>query len=292
MNEGEEVMMFEHVLVAVDFSPAWERLERRLEGLRALGCRQLTLAHVIAEGYGQVPAVEHHAHYEQRLEEAAEPLRQRGFDVSVAVRTGAVAFELERLAQENGAGVILAGSHGHSTLRDLLLGSTVLDLARRAHRPLLLAPVERTDDEAWLPSGEKVCRPLLATDGSPAARGAEQAFLRLLPVCRRGVVVSVGRWDDDPDHNEERRAMEGHVAALAGDAGEDAFDTVLLGQGRPSAEIGRVAEEQGADLVIIGKRGRNPVSDLLLGSTAEAVCRHSRQLTLLVPDPSAQSSAG
>ena len=275
--------MFEHVLVAVDFSPAWDRLQARLEGLRALGCRRLTLAHVIVEGYGRAPGLDREADYREKLEALAAQLRERGFETSVAVRTGAVARELESLAQEVGAGVILAGSHGHGTVRDLLLGSTVLDLARRARRPLLLAPAGRGTDTRPGLDAEAVCRPLLATDGSAAARAAEEAFLRLLPVCRRGVVVSVGRWDDDPERDEERRAIENHVAALAQEAGEDAFETVLPGQGRPSAEIGRIAEQRRADLVIIGKRGRNPVTDLLLGSTAGAVCRHAGRLTLLVP---------
>lgn len=271
--------MFEHILVAADFSPAWTRLESQLERLRALGCRRLTLAHVLVEGYTRAPESGHAGHYEQRLEELAAHLREQGFETDTAVRVGAVAPELERLAAERGAGVILAGTHGHSTLRDLFLGSTVRDLARRARRPLLLAPVH----SEVAPGTEPVCRPLLATDGSNAARTAEEVFVQLLPACGRGVVVSVGRWEGDPSREEEHREIAAHVRELAERGGEDAFDTVLPGQGRPSVEIGRIAEERGADLVIVGKRGRNPVADLLLGSTAEAVCRHARRLTLLVP---------
>ncbi len=36
-------------------------------------------------------------------------------------------------------------------------------------------------------------------------------------------------------------------------------------------------------LVIVGKRGRSALKDLLLGSTAEAVCRHGQRPVLLVP---------
>ncbi|WP_018864024.1 universal stress protein [Thioalkalivibrio sp. ARh3] len=271
--------MFEHILVAVDFSPAWGQMETQLDRLRALGCRRLTLAHVLAEGYTRAPEVGHVPHYEERLNAIAATVREQGFEVEKAIGVGNVATELERIAATHGAGVILAGSHGHSTLRDLFLGSTVLELARRARRPLLLVPFG--DGVTLEPT--PVCRPLLATDGSAAAAGAEAAFLEVLPRCRRGIVVSVGRWDDAPEREPEREALEGHVKQLAQRAGERGFDTVLLGQGKPSAEIGRVAEEKGADLLIIGKRGRNPITDLLLGSTAEAVCRQARRLTLLVP---------
>lgn len=271
--------MFEHILVAVDFSPAWARLERQLERLRALGCQRVTLVHVLVSGYTQAPEVEHGPHYAERLEALAAGLRAKGFEAEPEVCAGNVAVELLRVARERGAGVILAGSHGHRALRDLFLGSTVLDLARRTDRPLLLAP---TDAEVAL-AAAPVCRPLLATDGSDAAAGAERAFLRVLPRCRRGVVVAVGRWEGRPEYAHEQAELEAHVAALADRAGAPGFESVLVGRGAASAEIARLAEERDADLVIVGKRGHNPVTDLLLGSTAEAVCRAARRLTLLVP---------
>ncbi|MFN2349209.1 MAG: universal stress protein [Thioalkalivibrio sp.] len=271
--------MFEHILVAVDFSPAWQRLKAQLDRLKALGCRRLTLVHVIASGYTQAPELAHREHYEQRLTEASEALRAQGFEVHAEVCVGQVAVELKRVARERHAGVILAGSHGHSTLRDLLLGSTVLELARQTDRPLLLAPI---DESVALPV-TPVCRPLLATDGSAAASGAEAAFIKLLSHCQRGVLVSVGRWEEKSGHEEERSRLEAHVKALAAQAPAAGFESVLLGRGRPSEEIARVAEEKSADLIIVGKRGHNPLTDMLLGSTAEAVCRSARRLVLLVP---------
>lgn len=279
LGRRRERALFEHILVAVDFSPAWSRRETQLERLRALGCRRLTLVHVLVEGYTRAPELGHVAHYEQRLEALATHLREHGFEADTVVRTGTVAAEQEQRAAERGAGMILAGSHGHGTLGDLFLGSTVLDRARHARRPLLLAP---TDEQDVLDT-DPTCRPLLATDGSSAARPAEELFLRLLPACGPGVLVSVGRWNDAPGREGERRAIEAHVQDLVREAGEGAIETVLPGQGKPSVEIGRIAEERGADLVIIGQRGGNPITDLVLGSTAAAVCRHSRRLTLLVP---------
>jgi nucleotide-binding universal stress UspA family protein len=272
--------MFEHILVAVDFSPSWQRLEAQLKRLKALGCRRLTLTHVIASGYAQAPELTHREHYEQRLAGIAEALRIQGFEVDVEVSVGQVAAELKRVARERQAGVILAGSHGHSTLRDLLLGSTVLELARQTDRPLLLVP---TDTSVVLPE-TPVCRPLLATDGSAAAAGAESVFLNLLSHCQRGVLVSVGQWEAEPGHGEDQARLQAHADALAARASAPGFETVLIGKGKPSEAIARVAEDKSADLIIVGKRGRNPVTDLLLGSTAEALCRSARRLVLLVPE--------
>lgn len=272
--------MLKHILVAIDFSPAWPQVQAQLARLSAFGCERLTLAYVIAAGYTRAPEVGHQEYYEGRLAETADELAANtGLAVDWTVRTGSVACELVAAAEASGADTILAGSQGHSVIREFVLGSTVLNLARLANRSLLLVPINGEGTR----SVEPICRPLLATDGSPAAAGAEAAFLDILPCCGRGIVVSVGRWDEVEDEADERAAVEAHIAALAERAGSNAFDVELIGHGRPSAVINRVTTEQQADLVIVGRRGRNPLSELLLGSTAEAVCRDSRQLVLLVP---------
>lgn len=270
--------MFEHILVAVDFSPAWQRLQAQPERLQALGCKRLTLVHVRGGARDEEEA-EKGGGSAKRLEEAAAALHGKGFEVDTVVGTGPVVEELVRVAQERGAGVILAGTHGHRTVEDVLLGSTVQQLVREADRPVLLAP---TDPSVELPAAA-VSRLLLATDGSPAAGAAEAAFLDLLRICDSAVVVSVGGWVDQREYAEERQVIEDHVSALAERAGKHDFDAELLGRGRPSAEIARVAQEHDVDLVILGRRGHGAVAERLLGSTAEAVCQQARRLTLVVP---------
>jgi len=270
--------MFEHILVAVDFSPAWQRLQAQPERLRALGCNRLTLVHVRGGARDEEEA-EKVGGAAKRLEEAAAALHGKGFELDTVVGTGPVVEELVRVAQERGAGVILAGAHGHRTLDDVLLGSTVQELMRGADRPVLLAP---TDPSVELPAGP-VSRLLLATDCSPAAGAAEAAFLELLRHCDSALVVSVGGWVDQREYAGERQTIENHVSALAERAGEHVFDAELLGRGRPSAEIARMAQEHDVDLVILGRRGHNVVAERLLGSTAEAVCQQARRLTLVVP---------
>lgn len=273
--------MLKHVLAAIDFSPAWPQLAVQLARLPALGCQRVTLAYVIAEGYTQAPEVSHRQHYEQKLADIAVQLRQdTGLEVDWTLRVGAVARELVAAAGEQGAGGILVGSQGHGVIRELLLGSTVLNLARLTDRPLLLAPIN--GEEAKPLDG--IRRPLLATDGSPAASGAEAAFLRFLPKCSGGTVVSVGPWLECIGPGDSRACIEGHIGRLQERAGKpDAFEVELVEEGRPSTEIVRVAGERSADLIIIGRRGHNRMTELLLGSTAEAVCRASRRLVLLVP---------
>jgi nucleotide-binding universal stress UspA family protein len=52
--------------------------------------------------------------------------------------------------------------------------------------------------------------------------------------------------------------------------------------GKPAAEIVAAAKKGKYDLVVMGSKGRNAVSDLLLGSVAQRVLSLSKQSVLLV----------
>jgi nucleotide-binding universal stress UspA family protein len=53
--------------------------------------------------------------------------------------------------------------------------------------------------------------------------------------------------------------------------------------GHPATLINAYAEEQRADLIVIGARGTSAVSRFLLGSVAERVVRHAHVPVLTVP---------
>jgi nucleotide-binding universal stress UspA family protein len=58
--------------------------------------------------------------------------------------------------------------------------------------------------------------------------------------------------------------------------------TMQMEHGQPAAEIARVAEEGGYDLIVAGSRGRNAVGELLLGSVSQAVVRQAPCPVLVV----------
>ena len=49
----------------------------------------------------------------------------------------------------------------------------------------------------------------------------------------------------------------------------------IVGAGKPHHAILRIAEQRGSDLIVLGIHGRNPVSRMLFGSTAEPVVRRA-----------------
>ena len=74
------------------------------------------------------------------LGEALEYLRPLGLEAATRVATGHPPVAIEHLAGETGAGLVSLGSHGHSRLVEMVLGSTTEAVVRRLDLPVLCAP--------------------------------------------------------------------------------------------------------------------------------------------------------
>ncbi len=265
--------MLDHVLVAVDFSPAWDSLKQRLDHLKSWGVRKLTLVHVLSTRYPAAPAETHRDYFAGELKKAAEALAREGFAVDTALRTGEPGYALVQAARETGAAMILVGTRGHGRFYEFFLGSTALDAARLADRPLWLEPL---DGEA----AAETASLLLATDGSAAATGAERYFAALAPKVDRALALRVVTSSDPRDAAREEADAQRDLADLA--ARVAGIET-RVERGYAPRAIAETARAGDFGLVIVGKRGHSALTDLLLGSTAEAVCRNGRRPVLLVP---------
>lgn len=273
--------MFKHVIVAVDFTESYQRLKKRLLYLKAKGTEELTLIHIMSSRYPSVPEVMHEDHYRQLLATEKEILVKEGFHVHTELRTGDPGAELAQVANEKQADLLLIGSHSHGKLYEFFLGSTVLDAARRTVVPLWLEPVgpykgDREKSGADLESGII----LLATDGSSSVQSAEAMFERLEPTMNRAIALtairSLNQSAKETLKTDARKYLDLLRDRIPG------LET-RIEEGDPRKVVSQIADMLPAELVVIGKRGRNPLGDLLLGSAAENICRSSSVPVLLVP---------
>jgi len=61
---------------------------------------------------------------------------------------------------------------------------------------------------------------------------------------------------------------------------------MVMLDGRPAAVIAEVADRDRADVIVVGRRGRGGVAELLLGSVSHELAVHSkRPLVLIEPEP-------
>jgi universal stress protein A len=78
-----------------------------------------------------------------------------------------------------------------------------------------------------------------------------------------------------------RRAHE-DLQNLVARVKEPVIATEAVREGKTWVEICEAAEEESADIIVIGSHGRTGLAHVLLGSVAETVVRHSRCPVLVV----------
>jgi len=130
---------------------------------------------------------------------------------------------------------------------------------------------------------------LLPLDGS-------QCSLAAIPLARelagqlhaQVILVTVGNLPESAAMAaEEKGQLSTMLANIAAENGLDANFRIELAGDAPGAIL-QVAEDEGADLIVMATHGRSGLSELAQGSVAQAVVRDGRRPVVLVrPDKSA-----
>ena len=79
-----------------------------------------------------------------KLAKWQEEIAQDGIKVSLHEPTGAVAEEILDQADELNADLIVMGTHGHSAMYNLLVGSATKGVLKHSTRPVLLVPASKS----------------------------------------------------------------------------------------------------------------------------------------------------
>ena len=79
----------------------------------------------------------------RQLQALADRLRDSGYVAQALLLEGATVATLMKCAEEHDAVILVVGSHGHSAVHDLLMGSTTSALIRAADRPVVVLPRSR-----------------------------------------------------------------------------------------------------------------------------------------------------
>lgn len=224
-------------------------------------------------------------------EKARTTLLREGVEVTGVVRTGACAYEIIQVAEEFNADLLVLGSRGLGGLEAFVLGSVARNVAKHAGRPVLIArqPVHG------------LRRVILAVDESEHAIQAVEYAARLpLPAETEIVVLNVVRSyhpypglapDDLADFKREVAVVSEGLHRTAQELVQKAARrlelvgkrvTLRVVEGDPAHEVLKQVDEQEADLIIAGARGRSLIQGLLVGSVADRLLKEARCSVLLV----------
>jgi len=213
----------------------------------------------------------------QILDRESNVLKAAGWEVSTLLRSGAVAPLILETSRSMDIDLIVLGACGHSPLQHLLLGSVSRKVSRHARCSVLVArPSGRS------PSSEQPIKFVVGIDGSGPAREAVKllssiSWQRPIEVFLLAVIELVRPYrmdilqQMDPLWQQRKcdaeRNLEESAELLSGVVSKVETD---VQQADSAAEVlFRKVKEKGADILMLGDKGRNVFGNLLLGSLSE-----------------------
>jgi nucleotide-binding universal stress UspA family protein len=206
----------------------------------------------------------------------------------VRVLRGEAHEEIVRAAKLLDASYVVVGTHGRTGISRMVLGSVAERVARHAHCSVLVArPEQQTGVVVAASDLSEASLPAIA-EGAAAAkrRGARLVVVSVLEWGSAMPMPAVGMFGTLPAipppqvQQQVRDALQtavGQAMIAAGAQGE-----VRIVDGAAAPGIVEVANEVGAELVVVGTQGRTGLARIALGSVAEEVIRKASSSVLTV----------
>jgi nucleotide-binding universal stress UspA family protein len=186
-------------------------------------------------------------------------------DVRPVLDDRAPAVALLRYAES--AALVVVGSRGRGGFAGLLLGSTSLHVAMHAPGPVV---VVRPPTGGRSP-GSSTGRIVVGIDGSPQSTCAVRFAVERADVCGSGLTALRVR------KSQHTRRHDRALPADCLDPWRRRHPDVDVEEKTVVGNVGSalVDESAGADLLVVGSRGRGGFSGLLLGSVSHACLHHA-----------------
>jgi len=213
-----------------------------------------------------------------------------GGDADEVVDVGRASARILERAVTLPADLIVMGTHGAGGFEHLILGSVTERVLRKAGCPVLTVP-PRAQATSALPFRRVVC----AVDFSESSSAA--LVLAASVAHESGATLDLVHvlewpWDEPPPPvftelpSEQAAALTEfrrylvtsatkRLESLAVELAGDRRATVRVAHGKPYVQLLRVAADLGADLIVLGVHGRNPVDLAVFGSTTNQVVRRA-----------------
>jgi nucleotide-binding universal stress UspA family protein len=133
---------------------------------------------------------------------------------------------------------------------------------------------------------------VIGLDGSESASAAIPAAVELARLSGGSIVVAhvderIAAKGDMPslraDEDEVKAAISKQADAITADGVDARLETASVVLGGPAHSIEDIAEAAGADVIVVGSKGRSGISGLLLGSVPDRLLHIAKRPVLVIP---------
>lgn len=276
------------ILLATDFSEAAKKLTETLKDLKNMGFEEVLLVHVV-DIYNQgLKTDEVVKKVKNRLRKIKQEIEDEiGMKTIIKVPVGLPADQIYEISNRTDVSMILMAAHGTGYLKQLFLGSTTHNVIRRVRKPVLVEKFEEVNGEYHLVCNRKFKRIMVPVDFSEATGEVLNLVKEICTPVQEIILVSIIEKSSSLEELEARKnEAQEKLARIKNSFEQNNINCtvkVRIGEGIASSNIIRIATEEEAGIIIMSTRGKGRIKNLLLGSTASRVIRHSPIPVLLVP---------
>lgn len=280
------------VLVASDGSlQSRPAVERALEMARMLSIPLVAIS--VAKRPENVP----------QAKAVVKEIESEATKLGVAIETEVLEGEpfraiLDR-AERGDVGIVILGKYGRTGVEKLLIGSTSERVASFANIPILVATKRMEAEKQITPEqvkqgekGARICKIVLATDGSHFSRGAETFALEIARSCSAQLYVthvivsnpehmSMAMKDIETKKSAGREIIE-RVKREAVEKGVEVEGEVIVAR-EIEEGVADFAKKVGANLIVMGRRGIRGLSKFFIGSATLGILPLTPCPVLVVP---------
>lgn len=176
-----------------------------------------------------------------------------------------------------GSSMLVVGSHGHTTVHEMLLGSVSQSAARHAGLPVVVVRPPVNPDSG---------RIVVGVDGSESSIGALEFACRMAELTGDKIValrawypatVVADRYGYLPHASTDTmEAAEAELRRMVDEARAAHPDVSVEGEMfNSAAERALTDAADNASLVVVGSRGHRAVGEVLMGSVGQALLHHA-----------------
>ncbi len=277
-------IMFEKVLLPLDFSEQSMMMFECVLELKRFGSKEVVLLYVTGKGEEATP--------EQRatLESLVSHLREGGMEARVVHKEGEPVATILEVAEQEGVNMISMASSGKGKAREFLVGSTSFGVLRGTKRPVLVDKF-KVVEKGGARLVKRSCttifrRALVPVDFSPCTKKIVDMIPKLCTVGMSEAVlfhvVESTRYDVD-DGERFTKVLEDLNKLRDRLASQGCNVTTHIHFGTVSYNILEAARELDASMILLGTRGKSLLREVALGSNSEEVARKAQIPILMVP---------
>ena len=200
---------------------------------------------------------------EVKLKEITKKIESYGLKANpvIPAPAGDPVNEILKAAKQYNADLILMGSRGRGIIKEILLGSVSEGVVRKAEIPVMVIKHKA--------KVEKIFNKILYAHDLSEYAGRIMKYVKFVAEKLGSEILLVHIIEKGEALAKEK--LEAIEAEL-----KDFKVKTIIGYGTPHKEILRIAKEENATAIFMGSRGAGGITELLLGSTADAVVRYSK----------------